>query len=125
MPWRPSDGIDSTPFRYAFGHLGVNPAIGLFHSCAQGDRWRPAEALLDERVVAVAAADALGRVQLVPALQAYAGDFLDDIDELVDGDQLVASEVQRLRHVARHDAPCTGEAVIDVHEAASLPAVAP
>ena len=60
----------------------------------------PSPQLLDQRVVAVAAAHALGRVELVAALELHAGDLLDDVDQLVDGDQLVAADVERLDDVA-------------------------
>ena len=42
------------------GHLVVNPAIGFFHAVAQLGVGLPAEELFDQRVVAVAAVDALG-----------------------------------------------------------------
>ena len=55
------------------------------------------EQLLDQRVVAVAAAHALGRVELVGALELHAGDLLDDVDQPVDADQLVASRCSAAR----------------------------
>ena len=50
----------------------------------------------DQGVVAIAAVDALGGVEVVVALQLDAGDLLDDVDQLIDGDQLAGAEVDRL-----------------------------
>ena len=46
------------------------------------------EIFLDQRVVAVAAIDAFGRIQIVVALQLDAGDVFHNVDQLVDADQL-------------------------------------
>ena len=63
----------------------------------------PAELPLDHGVVAVAAAHALGGVELVVPLELDAGDPLDHVHQLVDGDQLAAAEVDRLGDVAVGD----------------------
>src|SRR5512132_1236725 len=65
-------------------HLVVNPAVGFFETVAQANRRRPSELLLDQGVVAAAAADAFRRVELVTPLYAYSGDVLDDVYQLVD-----------------------------------------
>ena len=41
-----------------------------------------------------------GASELVVTLQLDAGDLFDDVDELVDGDQFVAAEIDRLADVA-------------------------
>src|SRR5262245_58381121 len=77
-------------------HLVVDPAVGLFQTVAELRIRLPAEDLVDQRVVAVAAGDALGGVEIVVALELHAGDRLGHIDELVDGHALGAAEVDRL-----------------------------
>ena len=49
----------------------------------------------------------------------------DDVDQLVDGDQLAAAQVERLGVVALYDPLGAVDAVVDVREAAGLFAVAP
>ena len=107
------------------GDLVVDPAIGLLHAVAKRDARRPAETLHDQRVVAVAAVDALRGGQVVSALQFDAGNVFDDVHQLVDRDRLVAAEIERLDDVAGHDHLGALEAVVDVHEAARLLAGAP
>src|SRR5690606_24789265 len=63
--------------------------------------------------------------QVVAPPELHAGDLLDDVDELVDGDQLAAADVERLVHVAAGEAQGPLDAVVDEHEAARLLAVAP
>src|SRR5262249_56285271 len=79
----------------------------------------------DERVVAVGPADALGGVGAVLPLELHAGDALDDVDEVVDGDELIAADVDRIAHVAGRQPQRAVQAVVDVGEAAGLLAVAP
>ena len=79
----------------------------------------------DQRVVAVAAADALGRGEVVVPRQRDAGDPLDDVDEFVDRDQLLGADVERLPDVAGGEPQRAVHAVVDVGEAARLLAVAP
>src|SRR3954452_15518014 len=62
-------------------HLVVDPAVRLLEPVAQRDAGLPTEALEDQRVVRVAAADALGRVELVAAVELDAGDLLSDGDQ--------------------------------------------
>src|ERR1700676_4955910 len=61
----------------------LDPGVGLGHAVAQPGVGLPAEDLLDEGVVGVAPAHALGGVELVGAVQGDAGDVLGDGDELV------------------------------------------
>ena len=81
-------------------HLVFDPGVGLRQAVAQADGGLPAEYFLNERVVAVAAVDALGGVEVVVALELDAGDLFDDVDELVDGDQFAGAEVDGLEDVA-------------------------
>src|SRR3979490_1909273 len=109
----------------AGGHLVVDPFVGLLHAVLETDGRRPVHQLLDQVVVAVAAAHALGRVELVGALELHAGDLLDDVDQAVDADQLVAADVERLDDVALGQADRAVGAVVDIHERAGLLAIAP
>src|SRR5213078_630963 len=54
-----------------------------------------------------------------------AGDLFDHIHQAVDGHQLVGAEVQRLLDVAVKDAIDAIQAIVDVHKASRLMAVAP
>src|SRR3982075_950646 len=109
----------------ARGHLVVDPLVGLLHAVLETDGGRPTHQLLDQVVVAVAAAHALGRIELVGALEPDAGDLLDDVDQAVDADQLVAADVQGLDDVALGQPDRAVGAVVDIHERAGLLAVAP
>src|SRR5882762_8006674 len=106
-------------------HLVVNPPVGLLETVAQRDRRRPSELLLDQRVVAAAAAHTLGRVEIVPAPELRAGDAFDDVDELIDRHELVAADVDRIADVAVHEGASAVDAVVDVHETSRLLSVAP
>src|SRR5579872_2220837 len=72
--------------------LRADPRVGPREAVAQGRRRLPAEQRPDQRVVAVAAADAFRRREIVAALERHAGDAFDDRDEAVDGDHLAAAE---------------------------------
>ena len=81
----------------------------------------------DERVVAVAAGHAAGGVEVVGALEFDAADVLGQGDQVVDGDQLAGAQVDRGGDelLGVHDLVDAVEAVVDIHEAAGLVAVAP
>ena len=65
-------------------------------------------------------------IEVVVSLELHPGDLLDDIDQLIDGDQFVAAEIERLDDVTLgHEHDRAPGAVVDVHEAARLFAVAP
>ncbi len=66
-----------------------------------------------------------GGLEVVGAFELDAGDFLDDVDELVDGDQFVAADVDRFDDVAPEEVLGALEAIGDIHEGAGLVAVAP
>src|SRR5437763_6043777 len=106
-------------------HLIFYPGVSQGEAFAQTDGRRPVEFFLNQGVVAVAAVDAFGGAEIVVALQLDAGDLFDDVDGLVDGDELVGAEVERLVDVALGDLPSAEGAVVDVHEGAGLLAVAP
>ena len=103
----------------------MDPSVGLFEARAQCDGGLPAELLLDEGVVAAAAADAFGGIEFVGALEFEAGDVFDQIDQLVDGDHFGAAEVDGFDDSAFHNGLGSVEAVVDVLEAAGLESVAP
>ena len=107
------------------GDLVVDPAIGFFHADAELGVGLPVHELFDEGVVAVAAVDALGGLEIVGAFELDAGDVFDDVDELVDGDQFVAAEVDGLDDVAPEEVLGSLEAIGDVHEGPGLMSVAP
>ena len=106
-------------------HLVVNPAISFFHAVAQPGVWRPAEQLLDFSVVAVAAINAFGRLQIIASFELDAGNLLNDVNQTVYGHEFVAAEVDWFEDIAVHDRLCAFETIIDVHETAGLMAIAP
>src|SRR5581483_1535861 len=112
--------------RSAFlAHLIVNPAVGLLHSVPEFRGGFPAKKLFDERIVAVAAFDSLGRTQVVTPLELDSRDVLHHVDQLVDRNQLAAAKVERFENIARQDRLRPMNAVIDIHETARLMAVSP
>src|SRR5271155_829410 len=106
-------------------HLAFDPFIGLVHAVFQANRRLPAEILEDLRVVAVATIHALGSVELILPFQRYARNLFHHIYNLIDGDEFTAAKIDRLMNVALENGLCAFRAVIDVHEAACLLAVAP
>src|SRR5712692_4912390 len=106
-------------------HLVVNPAVGFLQAVAQTDAGFPAQILLNERVVAVTAVHALGRVQVVGPLQLDTGDRLHDVHQPVDGDQFVAAQIDRLEDFAVQYGLRAFQTIIDVHETAGLLTIAP
>ena len=119
------EAVDDAVFGVAGFHLVEDPSVGFFQSGAKGDGGFPAEFLFYQGVVAAAAADSFGGVELVGALEFNTGDVFDQVDELVDGNHFGAAEVDRLDDPAFHDGLGAVEAVVDVLEAAGLKAVAP
>src|SRR6266576_594508 len=101
-------------------HLIVDPCVCFFEAVSQADTWLPTEVFADERVITVASIDAFGSVEIVTPFQFYARDVLDDIDQLVDGNEFAAPEVDRLDDFAVHDRLGAFQAIVDVHETARL-----
>ena len=102
-----------------------DPVVGDREAFLQGDAGRPAQFSLDQGVVAVATSHALWGTEVVLAVQLDAGEPLGQIDQLVDGHQFVAAEIQGFGDVRLCDTDRALDAVVDVHEAAGLFAVAP
>src|SRR5213593_4593402 len=95
-------------------HLLLDPPIGLLEPVLERDRRLPAEPLADQRVVAVPAAHALRRREVVLTLELDAGDRLDDVDEAVDRHELRRAEIDRLAEPALHDPEEALDRVVDV-----------
>src|SRR6185312_16193319 len=110
---------------FACRHLVVDPAVGLLETFSQADRRLPPEQLEDTRVVRIPPAHTLRGVQLVFPLQFEARDLLDDGDELVDGDELGAAEIDRLDDVGIGERLGPMNAVVYVHERPGLLTIAP
>src|SRR3954468_20595012 len=98
----------------------VDPGVGALETRLEGDAWLPAQAALDEGVVAVPPPHPGRRGELVAAAELHAGDLFDQVDEAVDGDEFARPEVDRLLDVAVHDLPRAHDAVVDVHERTGL-----
>src|SRR5207247_7731640 len=78
-----------------------------------------------QRVVAVAAVDSLGRLQIVRALELDPGDVFDHIHQSIDRDELAAAQIDWFEDVALEDRLRAFETIIDVHETSRLMAVTP
>src|SRR5262249_36633593 len=101
------------------------PGIGFLEPALQADRRRPVKLAPDFGVIRIAPAHALRRIELVAALELEAGDILHHSHHLVDGDKLVAAQIERLAAIALQDAQGAFRAIVDVDEASRLLAVAP
>src|SRR5262249_51245407 len=73
-----------------------DPGVRLLGARRERDARLPAEALEDHRVVGVPPTNALRRIEVIAAIQADAGDLLDDAHELVDCHELRRTEVDRI-----------------------------
>src|SRR5215204_6304083 len=76
-------------------------------------------------VVAVASPYPLRLGGVVALGDTFPGDLCYRIDQLIDGDQLVGSQVEGMRVIGSHDAINTFYAVIHVHKGAGLLPIAP
>jgi hypothetical protein len=61
----------------------------------------------------------------VPLKDAFTGDFGHQIHQLIDTDQLVRSQVERLRIIGAHNPVDSFNAVVDVHERTALFSISP
>ena len=110
---------------YFFIYSPIDPVVGLLHAVTQANAGGPTQVLNDLGVVAVAAIHAFGSGEVVIVLELDAGDVFDHVVETFDRGQLVGTEIDRLEDVAVGDGEDSLDAVVDVHEAAGLLAVAP
>eukprot|EP00964_Phaeocystis_antarctica_P082132 scaffold51468_cov56-Phaeocystis_antarctica.AAC.4 len=104
--------------------LRRDPGVRVAEPLLEGGRRRPAQHLLDEGVVRVAAADALGAGDVLDG-QRLAAKLEDKLGHLVHRDHLVRADVERLLVVRHHQPQDALHRVVDVAEGARLLAVAP
>src|SRR6201992_1958955 len=107
------------------GELRCNPVVGWSDSFAQHDPRLPLQHRAQPRIVTVATAYALRFGEVVRQRDLLPGCFDYDFGELVDTDQFVGAEIERLFVIGPHDAMNALDAVIDIHERTGLLAVAP
>lgn len=105
-------------------NAGGDPLHGELKARLEVNAGGPAEHLLDEGVVGVAATDTLGAGDVL-VLEGLAGELNADVGHLVHADHLVGAKVDGLLEVRVHEAEDTLNTVIDVHEGAGLLTVAP
>src|ERR1700738_5089223 len=105
--------------------LSFDPSIGLCQSVFQRDLRLPLEDFTQTRVVAIAAAHALGLGDVIAFADPLAGDLRHDVHQFVDRNHAVLSEIDRLAMIALHQPVDTFDAVIDVAVRTGLLAVAP
>src|SRR5688572_20522702 len=106
-------------------HHVLDPTVGSSETFLERDLRLPGEHLTQAGVVAVAAADALRRRQIVPSPDLFPGDAGHHIHQLIDADQAVLAEIQRLPKVRLHQAIDALDAIVDIAVGASLLAVTP
>ena len=109
----------------SLGHLVMDPCVHFLHAVTEPGGRFPAQNLSDFGVVAAAAPDAHGRPGFVDSPNTDTGDLLDDLHQLVDGNQFGASDVYRVCHAAFEEFLRSFEAVVDVSETPGLFAVPP
>src|SRR5262249_12659185 len=87
----------------------------------------PVQDALDHRVVAVTACHAAWSGGVVLSLKLHASDVLNDVDEVVNGNQFARSQVDGFSQqvIAVGDHVDALHAVIDIHEASRGGAIAP
>src|SRR5271166_1402059 len=106
-------------------HLIVDPTVGFFHSVPQLRGRLPMKYAPNHTVIAISPVHSPGCRQIIGALKLYACDLLNDVDQLINRDQLVATQVYRVNKIAVEDHLGPFNAVVDVHEAACLVSVTP
>lgn len=75
--------------------LLLDPGVGLCQAVSQGRVQFPAQDLSNHRIVAVAGDDALWSSELIVVVQLDAADFLDEVFQVVDGDERAGYQVHR------------------------------
>ncbi len=131
MPAVEGDFVESTNAHALPGLAGRvlrrDPHIGFRKAFVQGRVRFPCEDLLDERVVGVAAGHTLGCVEVIFPIHFHTRDCFDLRKQFVDRNQFARAEVDRRSDqvVAVCDHVNTFHAVVNIHEAACLRAVAP
>src|SRR5712691_9713564 len=105
--------------------LLADPVVRPPEAFLEADDRLPAQDLAQARVVAVASSHALRLGQVVLLLDVLAGDLGHDVDQLVDRDHTVLTEVERLAKVRPHQPGDALHAVVDVAVGPRLLAIAP
>ena len=80
---------------------------------------------MDQLVVAASSPHPFGCSQIILPLQFDPGDSLRNVHQLVDRNHFRTAQIERVADVALHDFGRPLDAVVDVHEASRLLAVAP
>src|SRR5438093_3169458 len=106
-------------------HSIVDPSVSPLEPFLERYIGFPTEPLPDQSVVAVPPPNALRRTRVVAALKLDSGYVLHDPDQLVDGHELGAADIERLDHIALHEKVRPVDAIVDKREAARLLTVAP
>src|SRR6202000_518845 len=107
------------------GKLRGDPVVGWNDSFPQHDPRLPLQHRAQPRIVTVPAADALRLGKVVRQRDLLPGCSDHDFGKLVDSDQFVGAEIERLFVLRPHDAMDALDAVVDIHERTGLLAVAP
>src|SRR6266513_3144873 len=106
------------------GDLRFNPRVGAGNAVFERDLRLPAKHLAQPVVVGVAATHTLRPGHVLPG-DLEARRVGDQVGELVDADQTVLTEIDRLLIARLHQQPQALDAVVDVAERTRLLAVAP
>src|SRR3989441_5385169 len=106
------------------GHLRLDPLVGAGDALLERHLRLPSEHLAEPVVVGIASANALRPGHVAPGHR-YAGHFRHHVRELVDADETVLPEVDRIAIGGLHQAFEARDAVVDVAERPRLLAVSP
>ena len=80
---------------------------------------------LNHAVITISPVHSPGCRQIIGALKLDARDLLNDVDQLINRDQLAATQINRVNELAVENHFCPFDAVVDVHEAACLISITP
>ena len=85
----------------------------------------PSQTLLDQCIVTVPPVNSLGRTEIVVSFELNSRDLFHNVHQLIDRNQLVTAKIKRILDITIQNHLSSLQAVINIHEAASLIARAP
>src|SRR6266568_1514438 len=105
-------------------HLLFDPGVGIFESLLERHLGLPFEHLAQAGVVRVPPPHSLGSLDM-PLDDLDSRQPSHHVDHVVDADQAIGSEVQRIWIIRAHELVHTGDAIVDEAEGPRLVAIAP
>jgi hypothetical protein len=106
-------------------HFAFDPRVGFRQAIPQTDGRLPVKISSYLRVIAVAPIYTFRGLQVVIPLHLYFRNVLYDVHQLIDRNQLIASEIERLVNFTLEDRLDAFKAIVYVHETAGLVTIPP